>query len=361
MLRTGLNKAAMSKVSIERVRTLNVQMTIFVFYIMLLAGLLTGGCFTFLYLAGVFPVPLFTPIFSPFVTLIVSSIVGTSLTAFACEKVLNPLNQLIKATKTVSSGDFSIRVKETNGNSEIGALLRNFNHMTKELGSIEMFRNDFINNFSHEFKTPLVSIRGFARQLQNDDLPAEKRKEYTDIIISETERLSNMSAHILLLTKLENQQFVTDYKEYELDEQIRSCIILLEKQWTRKNLEMNVELNPVKIFGNEEMLSHLWINLIDNAIKYTNENGHIAVLCWETGDEIRFRISDDGDGMDDYTLKHIFDKFFQGDRSHKAPGNGLGLSIVKRILELCGGEITAESKTGRGTTFTVKLPKRRGP
>lgn len=360
MHRTGLNKVAMSKVSRKRVRTLNVQMTFFVFYIMLLAGLLTGGCFTLLYLVGAFPIPLFTPIFSPFIALIVSSIVGTSLTAITCERVLNPLNQLIKATKVVSTGDFSIRVKETNNNSEIGVLLRNFNHMTEELGSIEMFHNDFINNFSHEFKTPLVAIRGFAKQLQNENLSAEKRKEYSDIIISETERLSNMSANILLLTKLENQQFITDYKEYELDEQIRNCIILLEKQWSKKNLEINIELNTVKIFSNEEMLSHLWINLIDNAIKYTNENGHITIMCCEMNNEIRFKISDDGNGMDDYTSKHIFDKFFQGDRSHKTQGNGLGMSIVKRILELCRGEITVESKINHGTTFTVKLPKMQG-
>ncbi len=357
MNRTGITKVTAGNVSINRVRTLNVQMTFFVFYIMLFAGLLTGGCFAFLYFIGIFPFPLLTPIFSPFIALIVSSIVGTSLTAIACEKFLNPLNQLIKATKVVSTGDFSIRVKETNGNSEIGVLLRNFNHMTEELGSIELFRNDFINNFSHEFKTPLVSIRGFAKQLQNDDLPAEKRREYTEIIISETERLSNMSANILLLTKLENQQFVTDYAEYDLDEQIRSCIILLEKQWTKKNLEMNLELSPVKIFNNAEMLFHLWINLIDNAIKYTNENGHISILCCETNGEISFKISDDGNGMDEYTLKHIFDKFFQGDRSHKTQGNGLGMSIVKRIMELCKGKITVESKINQGTSFIVKLPK----
>lgn len=360
MNRTSMEKVTTSRVSINRVRTLNVQMTIYVFYIMLLAGLLTGGCFAFLYLIGIFPSPLITPIFSPFIALIVSSIVGTSLTAFACEKVLNPLNQLIKVTKAVSKGDFNVRVKETNSNSEIGVLLRNFNHMTEELGSIEMFRNDFINSFSHEFKTPLVSIRGFAKQLQNDNLTAEKRKEYTDIIISETERLSNMSANILLLTKLENQQIITNYKEYELDEQIRNCVILLEKQWSKKNLEINPELNPVKIFGNEEMLSHLWINLIDNAIKYTNENGHIAIMCCEMNDEIRFKISDDGIGMDDYTLKHIFDKFFQGDKSHKTHGNGLGMSIIKRILELCRGEIAVESKINLGTTFIVKLPKMQG-
>ena len=229
--------------------------------------------------------------------------------------------------------------------------------MTKELGSIEMFRNDFINNFSHEFKTPIVSIRGFAKQLQNDNLSTEKRKEYTDIIISEAERLTNMSANILLLNKFENQQFITNQIQYELDEQIRNCIILLEKEWSKKNLEIQLDLERTPIYGNAEMLSHLWINLIENAVKYSNDKGHITIGCRRTVGDIQFKISDDGNGMDDNTMKHIFDKFYQGDRSHAARGNGLGLSIVKRIVELCKGEIAVESKIGQGTTFTIKLPQ----
>jgi signal transduction histidine kinase len=311
------------------------QMTIFVFYIMILSGIFTGGSFAFLYAIGLFPVPILTPVFSPLIALIGSSIIGVFITSIACEKVLNPLNQLIRATKIVSTGDFSVRVKETKSNSEIGILLRNFNHMAEELGSIEIFRSDFINSFSHEFKTPLASIRGFAKQLRNDNLSAEKRKEYTDIIITEAERLSKMSANVLLLVKLENQQFIPEQKEYELDEQIRNCIILLEKQWSKKNIDINLELKPVKIFGNMEMLSQVWINLIDNAIKYTDENGHITITCCETANDILFKISDNGIGMDNYTLKYIFDKFYQGDTSHSQHGNGLGLSIVKRILDLC--------------------------
>lgn len=357
MNRTALKKVAVNQVSMNRVRSLNVLMISFVFYIMMLAGLLTGGCFAFLYALGVFPRPILASIFSPLIALFVSSFIGTSITAFTSVKVLKPLNQLIKATKIVSTGDFNVRVEETNGNSEIGVLLKNFNHMTEELGSIEMLRNDFINNFSHEFKTPIISIRGFAKQLQNDNLPEEKRREYTNIIISESERLSNMSTNVLLLTKFENQQFVIDQTEYELDEQIRNCVILFEKQWSSKDIEINLELEPVRVLGNADMLSHLWNNLIDNAIKYTGENGHITIMCRETGGYVHFSISDDGGGMDAYTLKHIYDKFYQGDKSHATQGNGLGLSIVKRILELCRGEMAVESKPGQGTTFTVKLPQ----
>ena len=341
----------------NRIKSLKITMVFLVFCIMISAGLLTWLCFLVLYSTGIFAFPVLAPIISQLIALFVSIVIGTSISAIASKNILKPLNQLIKATKIVSTGDFSVRVQELSSQSEIADLLRNFNHMTEELGSIEMFRSDFINNFSHEFKTPIVSIRGFARQLQNDNLSTIKRKEYTDIIISESNRLTNMSANILVLTKFENQRIITDQTEYELDEQIRNCIILLENQWSTKNIEINLNLEPTKICGNSKMLSHLWINLIENAIKNSKDNGNITIECHETPDDIQFKISNDGNGMDDNTLKHIFDKFYQGDRSHTSIGNGLGLSIVKRIVELSSGEITVESKINQNTTFTIKLPR----
>ncbi|UZQ84648.1 HAMP domain-containing histidine kinase [Thermoclostridium stercorarium] len=221
----------------KRIKSLNIMMVIFIFFIMVSSGLLTSVCFLFFYALDFFPFPFLTPILSPFIALLVSSIIGTSLSAMVSEKFLKPLHQLIDATKIIAKGDFSVRVPEINSDSEIAVLLRNFNQMAEELGSIEMFRNDFINNFSHEFKTPIVSIRGFAKQLQNENLSEEKRKEYTEIIISEAERLTKMSSNVLLLTKIENQQFITNQAEYDLDEQIRNCIILLEKQWSKKTLK----------------------------------------------------------------------------------------------------------------------------
>jgi signal transduction histidine kinase len=341
----------------KRIKSLKITMVFLVFCIMITAGLLTWVCFLILYSTGIFSFPALAPIISQLIALFVSIVIGTSISAVVSETVLKPLNQLIMATKVVSTGDFSIRVQELNAQSEIADLLRNFNHMTEELGSIEMFRNDFINNFSHEFKTPIVSIRGFAKQLKNDNLSIIKRKEYTDIIISESQRLTNMSANILILTKFENQRIITNQKEYELDEQIRNCIILLETQWSAKNIEINLDLGPAKIYGNAEMLSHLWINLIENAIKNSKDNGNITIECHEAFDYIQFKISNDGNGINENALKHIFDKFYQGDRSHTSPGNGLGLSIVKRIVELSRGEIVVGSKISQGTTFTVKLPK----
>jgi len=341
----------------NRIKSLKITMVFIVFSIMISSGLLTWVCFLVLYSTGILSFPALAPIISQLIALFVSIVIGTSISAVASEKVLKPLNQLINATKVVSTGDFSVRVEEINTQSEIADLLRNFNHMTEELSSIEMFRNDFINNFSHEFKTPIVSIRGFAKQLQNDNLSTVKRKEYINIIISESQRLTNMSANILILTKFENQRIVTNQIEYDLDEQIRNCIILLEPQWSKKYLEMSLNLEATKIYGNTEMLSHLWINLIENAIKNSKDNGNVTIECHEILDDIEFKISNYGNGMDDNTLKHIFDKFYQGDRSHTSPGNGLGLSIVKRIVELSKGEIAVESKISQGTTFTVKLPK----
>lgn len=341
----------------KRIKSLKITMVFLVFCIMISAGLLTWVCFLFLYATGIFSFPALAPIISQLIALFVSIVIGTSISAVVSKTVLKPLNQLIKATKVVATGDFSVRVEEINSKSEIADLLRNFNHMTEELSSIEIFRNDFINNFSHEFKTPIVSIKGFAKQLQNDDLSPVKRKEYTDIIINESQRLTNMSSNILILTKFENQRIITDQIEYELDEQIRNCIILLEPQWSKKNIEMSLNLEATKIYGNTEMLSHLWINLIENAIKNSDDNSNISIECHETLDDIEFKISNYGNGMDDNTMKHIFDKFYQGDRSHTSPGNGLGLSIVKRIVELSSGEISVESKISQGTTFTVKLPR----
>jgi signal transduction histidine kinase len=343
---------------------MNVRMSLkatvvyYVFLVMVFAGLLTSLLFALLFSMGALPFFLLTPILTPFVALIVSSAIGTFVSALASERVLKPLNQLVQATRVVSQGDFGVRVEEIDDDSEVANLLRGFNHMAEELGSIEILRDDFINNFSHEFKTPIVSIRGFAKQLQNETLSPEKRREYEDIIISESERLTHLSTDILLLTDYEHQQIVANRSEYELDEQIRNCVILLESQWSRKCLDMELDLEAARIFGNAEMLSHLWINLIDNAIKFSNENGRVSISCREEADDIRVAISDEGKGMDEVEQRHIFEKFYKGDRSHVAHGNGLGLSIVKRIIELCEGEIGVESGIGEGSTFAVRLPKR---
>lgn len=340
----------------SRSKSLNFAMAVYVLLIMLSSGVLTSLFFVLFYSIGVWPFIMLTPILSPLVALFVSSIIGTSISALANERMLKPMKSLIRATDIVATGDFSVRVEEQDGDSEMAKLLRNFNHMVGELGGIEMFRDDFINNFSHELKTPLVSIRGFAKQLRDEEISPEKRREYTDIIIRESERLASMSASILLLARLENQRIVTDRKEYDLDEQLRSCVILLEKKWSARNIEFDLRLAPVRIHANAELLSHVWINLLDNAIKYSREGGRVTLSCGENEDEATVTVRDDGEGMDAQTLKHAFDKFFQGDRSHSDRGNGLGLSIALRVVELCEGRVGVRSEPGTGTAFTVRLP-----
>jgi signal transduction histidine kinase len=296
----------------------------------------------------------------PMISLGVSIILGTLITIIVSKKILRPMHDLIEATQIVSKGDFTVRVREIKQDNELGVLIKSFNIMAKELGGIEIFRQNFINNFSHEFKTPIVSIRGFAKQLQKESLTQEQRKEYTDIIITESERLTNMSANILLLTRFENQQIVIDRKEFYLDEQLRKCVLILEKQWSRKRIEFQLNLEETIYYTNEEMLSHVWMNLISNAIKFSYPESTIIISCRaEENKNIIVEITDHGIGINQETMGHIFDKFYQGDKSHILEGNGLGLSIVKRIVELCQGDISVKSEKEKGTTFQINLPLQR--
>lgn len=337
--------------------TLHITVTVTIFFILLASS---SFAFLFILLARKLLPGLFVAIAPLSLTLfafISSTIIGTGISLFVSKQLFKPLDDVIKSQKKVAKGDFSIKVSPPKKGTIITELVDGFNSMTQELASTEMLRSDFINNFSHEFKTPIVSIRGFANQLDKEDLSEEQKKEYISIIITESDRLSLMSSNILLLTKFENQQIVSDKTKFYLDEQLRNCILLLEKQWSKKNLNLEIELNEVEFFSNEEMLSHVWINILGNAIKFTPENGTITVKCTQDSENIIVKISDNGMGMDDKTRNHIFDKFYQGDSSHKIHGNGLGLPLAKRVIDLCKGQISVKSKIGKGTTFVVKLPK----
>ena len=340
----------------KKVRSIHLVMVILVLFIMISSGFMTGAFLILLWSWGVLTKATLTPLMLPVISLIVSIILGTMISICVSRKVLKPLKELINATNTIAKGDFSVRVKEINQRTELGELMKSFNLMAEELGSIEIFRNNFINNFSHEFKTPIVSIRGFAKQLKKETLTLEQRHEYTDIIIAESERLTNMSSNILLLTKFENQQIVSDKKEFYLDEQIRRSILLLEKQWSKKKIEFNLDLLEVKCFANEEMISHVWINLLSNAIKFSDNGGEILIRCQTDNENAYVEITDYGMGISQQTMSHIFDKFYQGDTSRLMEGNGLGLSLVKRIIELGEGDITVYSEMGKYTTFQVRLP-----
>ena len=285
--------------------------------------------------------------------------IGTGI-SFATMKIwVGRITRISQAMRDIAKGNFKKRVPEKNETeaiTEIGDLERSFNQMAKNLEGIEMFRNDFINNFSHEFKTPIVSIRGFARQLQSGNLTEAQKKEYIDIIVSESERLSVMSQNVLLLSKLENQTIVSEKTKFYLDEQIRKCILLLEKSWSEKDIELDIDLDEIKYEFNEEMLSHVWINLISNAIKFTPADGKIRCSLKLSEGWTIFEIEDSGNGMSEEVKSRIFEKFYQGDSSHSTSGNGIGLNIVQRIVTLAGGTVEVESAEKKGSKFTVYLP-----
>ncbi len=341
----------------NRLRSLNFALVIFVLIIMIASSALAGIILLFLDSYNFFIEINSTKILLLISGLLTSTIIGTILTFPIGNYLLKPLNQLIDGTREVTKGNFNIKVDQLKMKHEVGELIRSFNIMTKELSNTELFRRDFINNFSHEFKTPIVSIRGFARQLKNPDLTRDKQAEYVDIIIREAERLSNMSSNILLLSKLENQEIVTDKKLFSLDEQIRNCILLLQMEWEKKFINFQLDLQAVYYHNNEEMLSHIWLNLIGNAIKFSPEGGRIRISCYNDNENIRVDISDEGMGMSHEEQEHLFEMFYQGDKAHALEGNGLGLSLVKRIVDLSRGKISVESKLGQGTDIRVLLPR----
>lgn len=281
---------------------------------------------------------------------------GTVIALVVSLRVSRPMSRVTEAARLAAAGDFSAQVEVRHTYGEMRALIESVNHMNRELSGTEMFRKDFVNNFSHEFKTPIVSIRGFASQLMREDLTDAQRGEYAALIVQESDRLTGMASNVLTLTRLENQTIVGEKSAFSLDEQLRDCILLLQREWEKKELELDVELSPVTYYGNEKMLAQVWSNLLGNAVKFTGQCGEIAVSCAREGAFAVVRVRDNGIGMSEETRAHIFERFYQGDAAHSGAGNGLGLPIARRIVELCGGTIDAESTLGRGTEMTVRLP-----
>ena len=289
------------------------------------------------------------------VTIVISIILGSLLTMFVSRRILKPIHDLSSATNLVARGKFNVRVAESK-EKEYAQLINNFNRMAEELSGIETLRGDFISNVSHEFKTPLASIQGFAKLLQDDTITEEERRDYTQIIINETSRLSKLTSDILRLSKLENQNTIINKRRFSIDEQIRKVLLVLEPEWTKKNIDLDLQLDTVYYFGNEDLMAQIWQNIINNAIKFTPENGHIGVRLFSNEKNITARISDDGPSIPPKTIEKIFDKFYQGDNSRKTEGNGLGLALVKRIVDLCNGKLSVENLYEGGVCFVVELP-----
>lgn len=289
------------------------------------------------------------------VAFIASIILGTIITGFVSKTILQPIRDLNRATSEVARGNFSVRVEVPN-DKEYSSLVNNFNKMTHELSSIETLRGDFISNVSHEFKTPLASIQGFAKLLQSDNLSKEDQKEYSQIIINETDRLTKLSTNILRLTKLENQTSVGKKTRFSLDEQIRNIILILEPEWSKKNIDLDINLEDIMYVGNSELMGQIWQNIINNAIKFTPENGTIKVDLFRSDTCIMVKISDNGPGISKEMQQKIFEKFYQADHSRATEGNGLGLALVKRIVDLCKGKVSVENLYEGGVCFNVELP-----
>lgn len=283
-------------------------------------------------------------------------VLGTIIAAVFSRVPLKPLRQICNAADQLAEGDFNARI-ELKGPVELQRLNTSFNHMAKELGSLELLRTDFVDNFSHEFKTPIVSIRGFAKMLKYEDLTKEEQEEYLDIIIGESERLTELATNVLNLSRIENQQIIGDKLTYNVSEQIRRVIALLEKKWILKGIEFSMECDEVYYHGNEELLKQVWINLIDNGIKFSPPGGQMNIAIREERLQMVVSITDQGCGMSDKMAVHVFDKFYQGDTSHSTKGNGLGLAIAKKIVQLHEGRIRIADTGEQGTTFEVWLPR----
>lgn len=288
---------------------------------------------------------------------IVCILVGTALSEIMGKRMFSPIVEVSLATKEIAKGNFTIQLNEEMRAREVRVMAKNFNLMVKELNNTELFRNDFIENVSHEFKTPLSSIEGYVTLLQDSSLSTETKNLYIKKIITNTKRLSSLSENILLLSRLEHQEIVTEKSDYSLDEQLREVLLLFENQWVAKNIELDIDLDTINFCGNKELLSQVWQNIIGNAIKFVSNNGIIRIILREDLYSVNISIVDNGIGIAPSTKKRIYEKFYQADTSRSVSGNGLGLTLAKRIIDLHDGTIDVSSKEGKGTTFTIILPK----
>ena len=313
---------ALAIVVIEILEHLNRTIHVSIFVLIILAGLLLGGI----------------------------------TTALLSRWIFSPIARLGKAMNQVAKGDFEVRLKEDSMFREIEEINHNFNLMTRELGATEILKTDFVSNVSHEIKTPVSAIEGYATLLQGAaDVTEEERQMYVEKILFNTARLSKLVSNILFLSRLDNQAIVAQYTVFSLDEQIRQAILQLEPDWSEKELEFDVEMDNVSYYGPESVMIHIWTNLIGNAIKFSPPKGLISISLTQDRRQIRFAVEDQGPGVPEDAKEHIFDKFYQSDSSHKQEGNGLGLALVKQILAICGGSVSVQNLTPCGCRFTVDL------
>ena len=291
---------------------------------------------------------------------LISLIIGGVIVFFSSRIPLKPINEIINKMNRLAAGDFKTRLEfgsVLSSHSAARELTASFNTMAEELENTELLRSDFINNFSHEFKTPIVSIAGLANLLEAGDLTEEQRVQYARAIREESMRLSYMASNVLKLTKVENQSILTEVCRFNLSEQIRSAVLLLEEKWTRKEIDLQLDFDEYMIEANEELMKEVWINLVDNAVKFVPHGSTVGLEVIDQGRNYCVRISNTGSDIPPGKREKIFNKFYQADESHATQGNGIGLAIVKKIVMLHKGDVFVSSEGGV-TTFSVTLPKK---
>ena len=291
---------------------------------------------------------------------LISLIIGGVSVFFSSRLPLKPVNEIINKMNRLAAGDFKTRLKfgdTMSAHPAVKELTTSFNTMAEELENTEMLRNDFINAFSHEFKTPIVSITGLANLLEAGNLTEEQRVQYARAIREESMRLSSMASNVLSLTKVENQTILTGVSRFNLSEQVRSAVLLLEEKWSSKNIDLQLDFDEYMIEANEEMLKQVWINLIDNAVKFVPRCGTVELEVLDADENLCVKVRNTGSEIPLEKQEKVFSKFYQADESHTTQGNGIGLAIVKRIIDLHHGSVSIDSGNSM-TTFCVVLPKK---
>ncbi len=272
--------------------------------------------------------------------------------------IARPVDRILEATHKLTSGDFSARIQPLHRfghENEFDIIIDDFNKMAQELSGIETLKTDFIANVSHEIKTPLSVIQNYAEAMGSEHITVETRKSYSDTIVSASRRLTTLISNILKLSKLENQEIFPEANYFLLSEQLRCCVLNFEELWEQRGLEFVVDIDEIQVCYDESLLEIVWNNLISNAIKFSSNGGVITISLKKEGNFAVVRISDTGCGMPPEIGEHIFEKFYQGDTSHASEGSGLGLALVRRVIDIVGGVISVESTVGKGSTFTVQL------
>lgn len=288
--------------------------------------------------------------------LLISILSGAAIAVGLSKIFVSPMMKLGDAMRKVAGGDFTVRLDCTSKIRDVREVYGSFNTMVKELGNTETLQTDFVSNVSHEFKTPINAIEGYASLLQDSQLTDEQKNAYIDKIIFNTRRLSDLVGNILLLSKVNNQTISLKASTFRLDEQVRQSILALESKWEKKEIEFDIDLDEIEYTGYENLLSHVWLNLIDNAVKFSPQNGQIRIRLKQLDGSVTFSIWDNGLPIPEADIDRIFNKFYQGDNSHASEGNGLGLALVRKIVAAAHGTINVTSSEDAGTEFVVALP-----